>query len=153
MRTHSCFAKGTLVWTKTGKKPIESIELGELVLSQEVESGELKYQPVLGTTVRPPSPMLKLTLNKEQLITTLGHPFWVSGVGWRMSKELGEDAMLHTINGSSRVRSVESEADATAYNLIVANFNTYFVGDSGLLVHDNTPHRSAQVVVPGVPLK
>jgi hypothetical protein len=150
---HSCFVQGTLVWTKTGKKPIEQVELGELVLSQDVESGELKYQPVLGTTVRPPSPLLKLTLDKEQLVATLGHPFWVPGVGWRMTKELGEDAAIHCISGSSRIRSVQAEPEAKAYNLIVASFSTYFVGNSGVLVHDNTQHHSAPVVVPGVPLQ
>jgi hypothetical protein len=152
-RTHSCFAKGTLVWTKTGKKSIDQIELGELVLSQDVDSGELKYQPVLGTTVRPPSPLLKLTLDKEQLVATLGHPFWVPGVGWRMTKELGDDATIHCVTGSSRIRSVEPEPEAKAYNLIVSNFSTYFVGNTGVLVHDNTQHHSAPVVVPGVPLQ
>ena len=150
---HSCFVEGTPVWTKTGKKPIEQIELGELVLAQDAETGELKYQPVIGTTVRPPSPLLKLTLDKEQLVATLGHPFWVPGVGWRMTKELGDNATVQGISGSNRIHSIESASEAKAYNLIVANFNTYFVGNTGILVHDNTQHHSAAVVVPGVPLQ
>jgi hypothetical protein len=149
-RRRSCFAKGTPVWTKTGKKPIEAINLGEFVLSQNVNTGELSYKPVLVTTVRPPSPMLNIELGNDHLVTTLGHPFWISGVGWRMAKELGDDAMLHGVTGASRIKSSTPAKDAEAYNLVVADFNTYFVGNSGVLVHDNTPRQSAQVVVPGV---
>jgi Pretoxin HINT domain len=149
----SCFAKGTFVWTKVGQKPIESLELGDLVLSQEVGSGELAYKPVIAKTIRPPSPMRKIRLESEQITTTLGHPFWVAGVGWRMAKELAADAPLHGIAGASPIRAIASSADAEAYNLVVADFSTYFVGESGILVHDNTPRRSAQVVVPGIAAK
>jgi hypothetical protein len=37
-----------------------------------------------------------------------------------------------------------------AFNLIVADFNTYFVGDRLLLVHDNTPCRPPAVPVPAL---
>jgi hypothetical protein len=150
---YSCFAKGTPVWTKTGQKPIETLELGDLVLAQDVNSGELKYKPLIARTVRPPSPMLKVSLDSEKLHTTLGHPFWVAGVGWRMAKELGDDAVLHGVTGSSKIRSIEPANEAEAYNLVVADFNTYFVGESGILVHDNTPRRSTRTVVPGLTAK
>jgi hypothetical protein len=149
----SCFAKGTPVWTNAGKKPIETLTLGDFVLAQNVETGELKYKPVLALTVRPPSSMLKISTETDQVTTTLGHPFWVAGVGWKMSKEIGDDAMLHSVGGPARVKATESAADAEAYNLVVADFNTYFVGESGLLVHDNTPRRSARVAIPGIELK
>jgi hypothetical protein len=32
----------------------------------------------------------------------------------------------------------------------VADFNTYFIGSSGILAHDNTPRRSTQAVLPGI---
>jgi len=83
---HSCFGKGTLVWTKTGRKAIETIEPGDLVLAQDVDSGELKYKAVLRRTVRPPSPLLKISAGDEELHATGGHVFWVSGIGWRMAK-------------------------------------------------------------------
>jgi len=40
-------------------------------------------------------------------------------------------------------------ADA-AYNLIVPDDNSYFVGDRGILVHDNTPRRPTAAIVPGL---
>lgn len=147
---HECFAKGTLIWSKTGQVSIESVEVGDFVLAQDVNTGELSYKPVLAKTVRPPSKLLSISLEGEQITTTLGHPIWVAGTGWRMAKELGDDARLHGINGSSRVRSIAPAIDAESYNLVVADYNTYFVGEAGILVHDNTPRRPTQAIVPGV---
>jgi hypothetical protein len=147
---YSCFVKGTQVWTKTGLRPIESIEMGDLVLAQNVDTGELKYEPVIGRTVRPPSPIVKISNGKDEVSATRGHLFWVSGAGWRMAKELEKGGVLHGLNGATRIRSLSSAGDAEAYNLVVAEFATYFVGDSGLLVHDNTPRLPTQAVLPGI---
>jgi hypothetical protein len=147
---YSCFAKGTPVWTKTGQRPIDSLELGDLVLAQNVDTGELAYKPLIARTVRPPSAILKLSLEGEQLLTTRGHPFWVAGVGWRMAKELGDAAVLHAVTGSMPIEAVEPAGELEAFNLVVADFNTYFVGESGVLVHDNTPRRPTQTSQPGL---
>ena len=145
----SCFAAGTLVWTKSGQRPIESLEIGDLVLSQEVESGELCFQPIIGRTLRPPSEMLKLTYAGEALRTTLGHPLWVAGEGWQMAKEIDEGNVLHTVGGPISVDSIAPDGEEAAYNLVVANTSNYFVGQKGVLVHDNTPRPPTQARVPG----
>lgn len=44
-----CFAKGTLVQTISGHKPINEIEIGELVLSTNNLTGEFEYKKVLET--------------------------------------------------------------------------------------------------------
>jgi hypothetical protein len=146
----SCFAKGTPIWTKMGRRPVESLEVGDLVLSQNVDTGELKYEPVIGRTVRPPSQILKVSTDGDKILATKGHPFWVAGLGWRMAKELGDGAVLCGLSRATRVRSIEPAGEAEAYNLVVAELNTYFVGESGVLVHDNTPRRPTRAAVPGV---
>jgi hypothetical protein len=148
-----CFAQGTLVWTKTGQRPIESLDLGDLVLAQNVDTGELAYKPVIARTVRPPSPILKVSVQDEELLTTSGHPFWVAGIGWRMAKELGDAAVLYAVTGSVQLAAVEPAGELDAYNLVVADFNTYFVGESGVLVHDNTPRRPTRVTLPKLATK
>jgi hypothetical protein len=149
----SCFAKGTLIWTKSGHRSIESLQLGDLVLAQNVDTGELRYRPVIRRTVRPPSAILKISFGGESLRTTRGHPLWVAGVGWRMAKELGDGATLHSVTGSSRVESITPDGEEEAYNLVVADFNTYFVGETGVLVHDNTPRQPTRATIPGVVAK
>jgi hypothetical protein len=146
----SCFVQGTPIWTKTGRKPIESLEIGDLVLSQNVDTGELRYEPVIGRTLRPPSEILKVSTERGEVKATKGHPFWVAGAGWRMTKELGDDAVLCGLKRVARIRSIEPAGEAEAYNLIVAEFNSYFVGESGFLVHDNSPRRPTRTIVPGV---
>jgi hypothetical protein len=147
---HSCFGKGTLVWTKTGRKAIETIEAGDLVLSQNVNTGELKYKTVLRRTHRPTGPLLNVATDHDEFRVTGGHVLWVSGVGWRMAKELGDNAVLHSVSKPLLVRSVKPASEGEAYNLIVADFSTYFVGESGVLAHDITPRRATRMVVPGV---
>jgi hypothetical protein len=145
-----CFVRGTPVWTKTGPKPIETLTAGDLVLSQNVNSGEIAYKPVLLRTLRPAGPTVQVSTSKEQLRATRGHPFWVDGVGWQMSKELEEGAFLHAISGTATVESVSPAAEEETFNLVVSDFNTYFVGESGILVHDNVPRRPTRSVVPGL---
>jgi hypothetical protein len=146
----SCFVSGTLVWTKTGLRPIESIRKGDLVLAKNVDTGELTHKAVIETTIRPPSPIVLLSIDSEKIGATRGHPFWIAGKGWQMAKHLASTDVLHAVRDARRVSSTQEVEKAEAFNLVVADFNTYFVGKSGLLVHDNTPVRPTASVVPGI---
>ena len=57
---HSCFVAGTPVSTLTGLRPIESLKLGDVVLSQDTETGVLGFQPVLGVHHNPPAETLRV---------------------------------------------------------------------------------------------
>ncbi|MGI9457114.1 MAG: polymorphic toxin-type HINT domain-containing protein, partial [Aeoliella sp.] len=140
-----CFVAGTPVWTKTGETPIEEIQEGDLVLTQDVETGELCFRPVTATTLREPTPIVSITAGDYQIEATLGHPFWVAGEGWRMAKELQEGDRLQSIDGQVEISAVEDLDDAEAHNLIVWGTNNYFVGVRGVLVHDNTQRRPDMV--------
>lgn len=151
-----CFAPGTLVWTVTGRVPIETIQMGDRVLAQDPESGELAYKPVLAVTVREEGPRTQLEIDGETLLSTGGHPYWVSGQGWRRAKDLQPNDRLHAVSGAVAVSSVGdltvAEAGYTkAHNLILREFHTFFVGAQGLLVHDNTTRAATANLVPGLP--
>src|SRR5690606_37309350 len=92
-----CFGQGTLVWTQAGPTPIEHIAVGDMVLSQHPETGELSYRAVLQTTVGDETPMLHVTIDGETITATGGHRFWVSGEGWKMAKRLQTTARLHAL--------------------------------------------------------
>jgi hypothetical protein len=145
----SCFVRGTLVTTRKGLTPIEQIQAGDLVLAQDVETGELDYRPVLTTTVRPPSAIRRVCLANESIDATAGHPFWVTGTGWRMAKFLAPGDRIHHLTGSQEITAVEEPANAEAINLIVGDFHTYFVGENRLLIHDGELRQPTPVVLPG----
>jgi len=155
-RPCSCFAPGTKVWTLTGPQPIEKVKVGDCVLAQDVESGELAYKPVLAVTVREPGLRMRVGLGSESIIATPSHPFWVLGQGWRMTKQLEVGNRVHTPSGGVTIESIEkldpdpAHATGMAHNLIVADFDSYFVGERGVLVHDNTPRIPTAVPVPGL---
>jgi hypothetical protein len=125
------------------------------VLSQDIESGELAYKPVLAVTTRAPGPRMTIRAASDSVTTTPSHPFWVLGAGWRMAKQLSPGDRLHTTSGGVRIEGVEKLPDDppaadTAYNLIVADFDSYFVGDGAILVHDNTLRQPTAAVLPGL---
>jgi len=147
-RCDGCFARGTKVWTSSGQMPIENVQIGDRVLSQSPLSGELAFKPVIDITLGH-QPFIELTTtDKETIVPTGGHTFWVSGVGWRLARELKMGDRLHTVSGWSEIESIKPVEAGETHNLVVADFDTYFVGDSRVLVHDIT---IPQMVTGGVP--
>jgi len=146
----SCFPAGTLVWTERGKQPIEEVRAGDRVLSQDSATGELTFQTVRGATVRKPTPNVRVWCGDDKITATLGHPVWVVGEGWRMARFLRPGQLLHTLGGAAPIRQIEEDELQQAYNLIVDGFHTYFVGEQGVLVHDNLLREPTTAVVPGL---
>ncbi|QEF98220.1 hypothetical protein Mal15_22690 [Stieleria maiorica] len=148
-RRCECFPAGTLVHTETGKRAIETIRRGDKVLSQDTETGELSYQVVTQTTVRPPSATMRITVAGEEITSTDGHPFWVIGKGWTMAKDLNPGDRLQSIGESKAIEVTEGGTSVEAHNLIVDNTNAYFVGNAGILVHDNILRTASRIPIPG----
>jgi hypothetical protein len=146
----ACFVPGTLVWTITGKMPIEAVQIGDLVLAQNIESGELAYKPVIQVTKGPPLPLVEIHTGEETIRCTYGHLFWVSGTGWRMAKELKVGDRLHTTKGTLAIDNVEKTGEASCHNLVVPEFDTYFVTDKQILVHDIDVRGPTTATVPGL---
>ena len=122
----------------------------DLVLSRDVETGELAYKPVLLTTVRAKRQLTELTIGEEKLRATGGHLFWVSGTGWVRAKDLRSSDVLHTATNPVSVTDSQPGILAETYNLVVDDFHTYFVNKQKLLTHDNTPRLHTNVIVPGL---
>ncbi len=149
-RSVSCFPAGTLVQTVTGPLPIDKVQPGESVLAQNVDTGELAFRPVMATTIRPPSPLIEIRTARETIQATRGHPFWVCGIGWQMAKELRAVQWLHTTSGPVQIEEARQQGEAECFNLVVADFSSYFVGASRILVHDNELRHVTTATVPGL---
>jgi hypothetical protein len=94
--------------------------------------------------------MVRVTARGESVTSTSDHRFWVSGEAWTKARDLTAKHLLHTARGTIRVESVtEADVDRT-YNLVVADFHSYFVGKQAILVQDLPLPRSTNCVVPGL---
>ncbi len=151
--TYECFVAGTPVWTKTGLVPIERLSAGDLVLSQDTATGELAFRAIVRRTVRDPSPAMHLRCGSETITATIGHPFFKLGEGWTMVKQLAPGDVISGATQPTKIDSVEPAGDVEAHNLIVDGFASYFVGNTGMLVHDGTPTPSVREVEPGLRLE
>jgi hypothetical protein len=135
----SCFIAGTPVRTLHGLRPIETLQVGDQVLSQDPASGALSFQPVLVVHHNPPGSTLRLELdNGETLVPSIYHRFWRAGIGWAIARDLKPGEILRTLEGRARIKTITPGRTEPIYNLDVDGPRTFFVGDHGALVHDNT---------------
>jgi hypothetical protein len=135
----TCFAAGTPVHTLDGARPIEAIEVGDQVISQDAATGALSFQPVVFVHRNPPAKTLRLTLSDGQsVVCSVYHRFWRANLGWAQARELTPGDSLRSLTGTVRVVRIEPDTIQPLYNLEVAGSRTFFVGRTILLVHDNT---------------
>ena len=135
-RHTSCFAAGTLVRTVDGPRTIESIRVGDRVLSQNTTTGLLGFQPVVAVYHNKPAETLRLAVGGEPIVATGIHRFWKAGTGWTMARELRAGDRLRVVGGVAEVQSAEADAVQPVFNFEVADNRDYFVGKQGMLVHD-----------------
>jgi Pretoxin HINT domain len=142
-----CLVAGTKIRTESGLVAIEKLTVGDRVLARNVTTGQLRFRPVIRPTLRPASPTLRISLDGEVIQASGGHPFWVSSTGWVKARDLKPKMRLQTVNGVAEVLSVEPGNTVELYNLVVESDSSYFVGDLGILSHDNTiPSRGSKTL-------
>lgn len=85
----SCFAPDTMVITKTGLKPINSIKVGELVKCFNEQTKQTEWKQVLNCfQYQNHKPTIKVKLKNGHTITaTEDHKFYYEG-GWYSLKHL-----------------------------------------------------------------
>jgi RNA polymerase sigma factor (sigma-70 family) len=134
----SCFGAGTPVETLTGPRPIESIQVGDRVLTRDVHGGGLEFAPVLAVFHNRPSETLRLQIGEGSVVTTGIHRFWIAGKGWVMARDLKPGDLVRTLEGIAPVRSVVSNLIQPVFNLEVGKNRSFFAGEPAALVHDNS---------------
>jgi tetratricopeptide (TPR) repeat protein len=134
----SCFGAGTMVRTLTGSEPIEELKLGDQVLTQSTKSGALAYKPILAVHHNPPSKTYEIKLGAETIVSSYFHRFWKAGSGWVMARDLNVGDSIRTLSGTVKIKAIEDGRVVPVFNLDVADDADFFVGDVGVLAHDNT---------------
>ena len=154
-----CFVAGTMVTTATGLVAIEMIQPGDVVLAADEETGEVTYKEVIRTFVNTTDEITHVTISDsegqtEVIDSTPQHPFYVEGKGWVEASALHAGMTIWFANGTKgTVEDISNEGleePVTVYNFEVADFHTYFVGESGVLVHNtctDTKFETTAVIV------
>lgn len=106
-KTGGCFARGTLVHTRDGLKPIQEVRVGDHVLSgPENGSGRPGYKQVVKVFVHHEKTIRKVSTygpqsSREFFVAATGnHLFWVEGGGWTRADQLDEGAVLWRADGT-----------------------------------------------------
>ncbi len=155
--TRMCFVAGTSVLTPGGPRPIESIRAGDAVVSRDAETGQEAQRSVLKRIVTHPQRLVHICVSTahgpvEVISSTPEHPFFVIGDSsatalragsWVAAEALTPGSRLLTAGGRdvARVEEVAFQIaplgeSFTTYNLEVADSHTYFVGQTGVWVHN-----------------
>ena len=139
-----CFVAGTPVTTMAGLRAIEEIGVGDKVTATNPETGQMAEKEVVQTYIRESNLLVHLWLDEEEIQVTPTHPFYVEGKGWVNAVELTmeltmEDRLVDCNGGVVSIQALRYntlEKPMEVYNLEVADFHTYYVSESRVLVHN-----------------
>ena len=139
-----CFVAGTVVKTEEGDKAIEEIEVGDRVLAYEATTGRFAYKEVADVIAHDGvTELAHVTIGGETIDSTTNHPYFVVGYGYVDAGNLIEGDTVLLANGKEgKVERVEIEfltEPVTVYNFEVKDWHCYFVGEAGVLVHNEKP--------------
>ena len=149
--TLTCFVAGTMILTASGLVAIENIKAGDKVISTDPETFETAEKTVLETYIREVTTLVHLTVNGEEIVTTVDHPFYVKNQGFIKAGELIVGDELLDVNGN--VLLVEkfnvelTDEPVTVYNFQVEGFHTYHVGCFYVLVHNADYNQSPKEIM------
>jgi len=155
------FVPGTTVLMADGStKPIEDVEIGDLVMATDPVTGETAAQEVTATIDGLGlKDLVDVTIDSNgdgegdaTVTATDGHPFWVADLrAWIRADDLTVGAWLRTSTGTwIQITAVNHfEAVSAAHNLTVNGYHTYYivVGDAHALTH-NCPKAPDEVPGP-----
>ena len=84
--------------------------------------------------------LVHIGVNGETISATPTHPFYVDKLGWTLARSLKAGDVLVLSNGElvtvEWVQHEILESPIKVYNFEVEDFHTYFVGECGVLVHN-----------------
>lgn len=77
--TGACFVAGNPILTENGHKNIEDIQVGDVVYSEDPETGQRALKRVVRTFIHEKETLRYVYVDGTKIETTEEHPFWVIG--------------------------------------------------------------------------
>lgn len=135
-----CFTGDTIVKVENGDKQIKDIKVGDQVYSKDPKTGEKGLKKVKTVYVNETDKLVHIFVDGQEIKATEEHPFWVIDKGWLGAKNLqvGDKVLLNS-EEEAVIKSIFIEQlnkTIKVYNFEVENWHTYYVSDSGVLVHN-----------------
>ena len=123
---------------------------GDMVWAWDEETGDVALRPVVGTYVNETEELIYLSVNGEEITCTPGHPFYSPVKGWTEAVHLRAGDILVLVNGEyvvvEWVQHELLESPVKVYNFQVADYHTYYVAESGVLVHNKCDYNHGDSV-------
>lgn len=140
-KTH-CFVEDTLIWTKDGLVEIQKIKSGDLIYAKNEKTGEVGLKKVKKTVIGQSHTIYRIGIGDYDIIqTTNYHRFYVEERGWVCAIQLQKGDQLCTMEGKHiEITSIEKERreeGKAVYNFVVEDWESYFVSEVGIYVHND----------------
>jgi len=137
---YGCFLGGTLIHTPDGSRPIEDIAEGDLVYAYNFLTGEQVARRVIAAAQTHPDQCVSIRLSDGSAIeTTPDHRFYEARIErWVDAELLQPGSQLLSGSKEVSVTSIAGMACAVpAYSITVEADANFFVGEAGILVHND----------------
>ncbi len=133
------FIAGTLVQTKEGFVPIESIQVGDLVMSCDLNGGACNEQKVSELFQTKANSYLEIDLGDSTIGVSEKHHFFSTAESkWMAAQDFGRSMQMMKFNFEDvewkEMRSIAKEV--TLFNLTVEATHNYVVSVKQILVHN-----------------
>ncbi|MDO6384571.1 polymorphic toxin-type HINT domain-containing protein, partial [Leptospira santarosai] len=138
-----CFVSGTLVLTGTGLKAIDRVKIGDEVLAFNPETKDQSLKQVVRLFRNENTELLKINFGEgEEVRTTAGHRFFTENRGFVLACELStKDILLDKAGERISIHSIVKETHKEkipVFNFEVEDYHTYYVGETCILVHNDS---------------
>ncbi|MGQ2802175.1 Hint domain-containing protein, partial [Leptospira santarosai] len=138
-----CFVSGTLVLTGTGLKPIEKVKIGDEVLAFNPETKDQSLKRVARLFKNENAEFLKINFGDgEEVVTTPGHRFFTETRGFVLAGDLTKEDLFFDKSGEKiSIHSIVKETHKEkipVFNFEVEDYHTYYVGETCILVHNDS---------------
>jgi hypothetical protein len=134
-----CFEGGTKVWydLKT-TKPIETIEVGDSVLSYNFNTNSLERRQVTHKFTDETTSIYELRIESTLIRVTGDHPFYVMNKGWTKVKDLSKEDLIFCLRRKiQKIKTVRViQKPIQIYNIEVDGNHNFFISQKQVLVHN-----------------
>ena len=132
----ACFSGDTLVWTSEGDKKIKDMQIGDRVMSINIEKDIIEPREITKLVNHKEEEILVITTKDDTIKVTGSHPFYEKKKGKVNARtlEVGDELMDDKF-GLHKITKIETKAfNDTVYEIVVDSTHNYFISKQHIRV-------------------